>query len=207
MEGIYVDTTPEGYWADAKGNLIPEGNVKEIDKLRDGVVKELIGKAKNISGTIAAFKGEAMGDIEAFVEMSAEKYEAKIGGKKGNVTLYTHNGRYKIVRQIGDNMRFDERINAAKALIDECLLEWTEDGRDEIKTIVASAFDVDKEGDVNVPKILALRRHDINDPRWQRAMKAISESLQIVGTKPYVRFYERKEDGSYKPISLDIASS
>ena len=132
-----------------------------------------------------------MGDIEAFIEVSAEKYDAKLGGKKGNVTLYSYDGQYKIVRQVGDNLRFDERVNAAKALSEECLLEWTKEGCDEIKTIVASAFDVDKEGEVKVPKILALRRHEIDDPRWQRAMKAIADSLQIVGTKPYVRFYER----------------
>lgn len=38
-------------------------------------------------------------------------------------------------------------------------------------------------------------------------MQAICESVQVVGTKTYMRFYERV-DGSeqYTPISLDFAS-
>ena len=39
------------------------------------------------------------------------------------------------------------------------------------------------------------------------AMKAISESLQVVGSKEYIRFYERiGSSDQYQPISLDIAA-
>lgn len=207
MPNLHDDTIPDGYRRDAKGNLIPEDNVKEIDKFRDELVNELIGKAKAASGVVATLKSEAMGDIEAFVEMSAEKYDAKIGGKKGNVTLYSFDGRYKIVRQNSENLTFDERLQAAKALIDECFRDWTKEGRPEVKTIINDAFQVDQEGKINVARILALRRLDINDERWLKAMKAIGDSLQVIGTKLYVRFYERQEDGSYKPIPLDIASA
>lgn len=199
-------TIPDGYWMDAKGNLVADGNVKEVDKLRDELVKELALQAKMHRGGIANFKGTAMGDIEAFIETSAEKYDTKLGGKKGNVTLFSFDGRYKIVRQITEHLTFDERLQAAKALIDECLREWTEDGRDEVKTIINDAFHVDQEGKINVGRILGLRRLDIVDERWGRAMKAISDSLQVVGSKPYIRFYERDEDGKYNPIPLDIAA-
>ena len=38
-------------------------------------------------------------------------------------------------------------------------------------------------------------------------MRAISESIQPIGTKTYVRFYERIEGSDeYRPISLDIAA-
>ena len=32
---------PEGYWLDPKGNLVPDANVKEIDKLRDQTVRRI----------------------------------------------------------------------------------------------------------------------------------------------------------------------
>ena len=54
---------------------------------------------------------------------------------------------------------------------------------------------------------LALRRLDIRDEKWQKAMQAISESLQVVGSKEYIRFYERVGDSDqYQPISLDLAT-
>jgi len=34
----------------------------------------------------------------------------------------------------------------------------------------------------------------------------VSESLQVVGSKAYIRIYERQADGSYKPMPLDVAA-
>lgn len=194
------------YWQDAKGNLTPEELVKEIDKERDALVQEWVEKAKALNTEISRFKGGIFGDIQAFVELSAEKYGAKLGGNKGNVTLYSYDGKYKIQRAINDHLQFDERIQAAKMLIDECLNEWSEGSRPELKALIERAFDVDKEGNLNTSRILGLRRVDIKDPRWLNAMQAISESVQVVNSKAYVRVYERIGDSDqYQPISLDVA--
>lgn len=197
---------PEGYWKDARGALIPEDMIKPIDRERDALVRDLVSAAKGLNGALKNFKDSSMADIAAFVELSAEQYGAKIGGVKGNVTLYSFDGKYKIQRAISEHMQFDERIQAAKSLIDECLQEWTEGSRSEIKTLIERAFDVDKEGNLNTNKILALRRVDIQDDRWKRAMDAISESVQVVGSKSYIRIYERiGESDQYRAISLDMA--
>ncbi|MFK5239035.1 DUF3164 family protein [Glaesserella parasuis] len=197
---------PEGYWKDARGALIPEDMIKPIDRERDALVRDLVSAAKGFNRALKNFKDSSMADIAAFVELSAEQYGAKIGGVKGNVTLYSFDGKYKIQRAISEHMQFDERIQAAKSLIDECLQEWTEGSRSEIKTLIERAFDVDKEGNLNTNKILALRRVDIQDDRWKRAMDAISESVQVVGSKSYIRFYERiGESNQYRAISLDMA--
>ncbi|EFA27968.1 conserved hypothetical protein [Haemophilus influenzae HK1212] len=51
-----------------------------------------------------------------------------------------------------------------------------------------------------------MRRVDIQDERWQNAMQAISESVQVVSSKAYVRLYERVgESDQYVPIALDVA--
>jgi hypothetical protein len=38
-----------------------------------------------------------------------------------------------------------------------------------------------------------------------QAMEAIKESIRVVGTASYIRFYQRNELGEYDPISLDLA--
>jgi len=199
-------TIPPGYWQDAKRNLVPESMVKEIDKLKDKTVKELVAKALKVKADIAEFKASAMADIQALIEISAERYEVKLGGEKGNVSIYCYDGRFKVVRQVAERQAFDEGLQAAKALIDECLREWTEDGRDEVKIIVNDAFNVDKEGKLNSGRILSLRRLDITDERWLKAMKAISDSVLVIDSKSYIRFYERDSNGKYNPIPLDIAA-
>lgn len=196
---------PEGYLRDARGALIPQETIKPIDLARNDLVQEIVGKARAVSEHLAEFKTRTFADIEAFIELSAEKYDAKLGGKKGNVSLVSFDGRYKILRAVQESLTFDERLQAAKALIDECLTEWTEGARAEVRAIVNDAFRVDQAGNIRTAQVLGLRRMPFEDERWQRAMNAISEAVQVVGSKAYVRAYERDDTGKYQPISLDMA--
>lgn len=198
---------PEGYWADSKGKLTHESVVRPIDKERDRLVKELFTQAVSVSAVLAEFKNRAFGDIAAFVSLSLEQYKVDVGGKKGNVTLYSYNGQYKIMRAIQDSMKFDERILAAKELIYQCVTEWTEGARPEAKAIIDHAFKTDNDGNLSVARILSLRKLDITDPRWVSAMDAIGESLQVVSSKSYIRVYERVGDtDNYRQIPLDLAA-
>ncbi|WP_397458186.1 DUF3164 family protein [Pseudomonas asplenii] len=198
---------PDGFRKDAKGHLVPLDLIKPIDLARDQLVTELVDKAKVLSQALAVFKASAFGDIKAFVDMSAEQYKAAIGGKKGNVTLLTFDGRYKVIHAVQDSIKFDERLQAARALIDECAAEWTQDARSEVRVLVNEAFRTDKSGEISTGRVLGLRRLEIKDERWQRAMQAIGEAVQVVGSKSYIRVYERIGDSDqYAAIPLDIAS-
>lgn len=198
---------PGGYWKDANGNLIPESKVKDIDKLRHQVVMDLCLKAETHAQVLRTFKTDAMQEVSALVSTSLEQYGVKTGGEKGNVTLMSFDGRYKLVRQMQDKIVFGEQLMAAKALIDECVHEWAQGASDNIKALVSHAFQTDKEGKINTGRVLSLRRLDIRDQKWQAAMQAIADSLQVASTKPYVRFYKRNEtSGEYLAISLDVAA-
>ncbi len=207
MSQMNLDSpSPEGYMQDAQGRLVPAETVRPIDKARDDLVREKVAKALALQKNLRDFKYELLDDINAFVEMSVERYDVKMGGKKGNVTLATYDGAYQIQRQISEHLAFDEGLQAAKALIDECLREWTQSDRAETRALIDYAFQVDKEGRINTGRILGLRRVNITDERWQRAMRAIGESLLVTGTRAYVRLYERDAHGRYNAIPLDLAA-
>lgn len=200
------NTMPEGYMQNAQGYFVPVEQIRPIDLERDVLVKELIVGFKGISRTLKSFKSKSFGDIDAFVQLSGERYDVKIGGGKGNVTLMSFDGKYKIVRAYSETLSFDEGLIAAKELVDECLREWCAESRPELRAVVEQAFKVDKKGRINTAAVLALRRLEIADERWQRAMQAIGDSLQVCDTKGYIRAYERDGNGAYQPISLDFAS-
>ncbi|MED9626579.1 DUF3164 family protein [Escherichia coli] len=196
----------EGYWVDARGVMTPESLIKDIDRDREQLVGELVEMVIAASASLRELKLRAFGDIQAFIDLSAEKYGAVKGGKKGNITLYSFDGRYKIQRAMQDRIALDERIQTAKALIDDCLADWTEGARPEIKAIISEAFSTDKEGNINTGRVLALRRLDITEERWDNAMKLIGEAVQVVGSRRYIRVYERVGDSDeYRAIPLDIA--
>lgn len=199
------NSTPQ-YMENTQGHLVPIETVKPIDMERNSLVLELMDKARQLAGTLAAFKATALDDIQAFVELSGERYGANLGGKKGNVTLLSYDGRFKLIRSVDDFITFDERLQAAKALIDDCLKRWTEGSNANLRAIVNDAFQVDKTGRINTNRVLGLRRLDIQDETWKQAMQAISDSVQVVSSKNYIRFYERQADGSYTQMNLNIAA-
>lgn len=201
------EAIPTGYWENAKGNLVPDSKVKAIDKLRDQLVKELCGVAEVRSQDMTKFKFKTLGDVHAFIETSVEQYGVKAGGKKGNVTLMTFDGKQKVVLQMQDRITFGEQLQAAKVLIDKCVIRWSAGSNDNIKVLVNDAFQVDKEGLINTGRVLGLLRLEIEDEDWKLAMKAIADSRQVADTKPYLRFYKRKDvSGDWQPISLDLAA-
>lgn len=197
---------PDGYKQDAKGALWPIANLRQIDITRDELVHEIVARAKAQSEALAKFKAGVFGDIEAFVQLSGEKYGVNMGGKKGNVSLLSFDGKYKVQRAVSESLAFDERLQIAKELVNQCIHLWSEGSRSEIRALINDAFQVDKEGRVNTARILGLRRLEITDEKWQTAMRAIGESIQVAGSKTYFRVYERVGDSEqYQPISLDIA--
>jgi Protein of unknown function (DUF3164) len=198
---------PPGYWEDANGSLVPLSKIKPIDKDRHQVVSDLCVEAKKASAALFAFKTTATQAINDFVERSLAEYDVKHGGNKGNVTLVGFDGRFRIVRQMQETITFDERLQAAKALIDECIQGWSKGSNANIKVLVNDAFQVDQQGKISTGRVLRLRRLDIKDAAWQRAMQAISDSLRVSSTKPYIRFYERDDaTGEYQAINLDVAA-
>ena len=198
---------PDNFMEDGRGRLVPKSLVPEIDQTRDDLVRGIFKNATALQSELIAFKRAAMGDVQAFVELSAEKYGVQLGGQKGNVQLVSFDGRLKVQISIAEHITFDERLKAAKTLVDECLTNWTEAGRDEIKMIVMDAFQVDKNNCLNVRQILGLRRFDIDDPTWRRAMDAISDSVQVTGSKSYIRVYQRSgQDDRWTPVTLDLAA-
>ncbi|VVA47012.1 hypothetical protein SERVES_00715 [Serratia ficaria] len=195
----------DGYRKNAQGHLVPENLIRPVDKLRDDVVLKIVSAAKVLREVMAVFKIESMGQIEDFVDLSASEYGVEFGGAKGNVLLSSFDGRYQVRRAIGDHRVFDERIQAAKKLIDECLIAWSDGASDNLRALVEHAFRVNKQGRIDVNQVLSLRQLDIDDDKWRDAMEAIADSITVTGTSQYLRIYERQPNGKYVQISLDIS--
>lgn len=200
-------TIPAGYWPDAKGNLIPEAKVKPIDKVQHELVNRLCVMAKDQSAILAVFKRHTADELAAFVSLSGSEYGVQVGGDKGNVTLLSFDGKYKVVRQMSDSISFGPQLLAAKQLIDNCVHRWAAGANDNIRALVNHAFQTDQAGKINTARVLALRQLDIKDEEWLRAMQAIADSIQTTSSKPYLRFYERNDaTGEYLPIVLSVAA-
>ena len=199
-------TNSEGTMRNARGQDIPVRLVKEVDRLRDEVVMQTVRSFERLNAELGAAKKQVTQDVEAFLALSAGRFGQDLGGKKGNVTLYSYDGQYKVVRSIADNMVFDEGLAAAKELIDQYLSDIMRDVPGDARMLVEKAFRPNAAGRISTSAVLSLRSLSINDPRWITAMHAISESLQVMSSKAYVRVYRKDAQDNWQPISVDFAA-
>ncbi|MDA8230370.1 MAG: DUF3164 family protein [Magnetospirillum sp.] len=197
------------YMKDAKDRLTPIELVKDTDKLEDQLVRKLLGHADDLNQQIARFKGHCFDDVGAFLDLLAEKYGWRPrDGAKGNMTFTTYDGCMKVQVAVADTLMFGPELQIAKGLIDECIAEWAEGSRAEIRALVEHAFRTDKEGQVSREAVFSLRKIDIDDERWKSAIQAINDSIRVQGSKTYLRFYRRANStGRWENVTIDLASA
>jgi hypothetical protein len=201
---LMIDGVP--HMEDARGAKVPVSLIKPQHLLQDEMVRKIIGYGIALSDQVSRFLAHTFDDIGGFEALLAQEYGAKVGGAKGNKTLMTHDGLFKVQVQVADYIDFGPELQTAKTLIDECMNEWAAGARDELRAIVTRAFNTDKPGKINRSEIFMLLRLEIEDPRWKEAMKAIRDAMRIVGSKSYVRLYRRDtQDGAWQPITIDLA--
>jgi hypothetical protein len=203
-----VEISGKRYMPDAKGALVPVELVKPQHRLQDEMVREIFALAEVEAVRLSELKARAFDQLDQLQQLLEQNYGVKARGEKGNQTYYSYDGLQRIVVQVADLIRFGPELQAAKALIDECFSEWSADAHPMVRAFVARAFSVDKEGQVNRGALLALKRYEVEDLRWQRAMTAIADSVQVIDTKPYIRFSKRSDhDGAWENVSLNIATA
>lgn len=203
-----ASAAPATYMVDAQGRLVPVSTIRPEDLLIDQTVAKIIGFAKPLADQVGRFKGHCFDDVGAMMELLAERYGSSVGGRKGNMTLTSFDGLKKVTVQVADTLVFGPELQIAKGLVDRCIEKWASDVNDHIRVLVNHAFQVDKEGKINHAALFQLRRAQIDDPDWQNAMAALTDSIRIAGSKSYIRFYERAStDASWKPIVIDLAAA
>ena len=205
----FADNVPAGYQRDAKGRLVPENQIRDVDRLEDQLVRKLLGHAEDINRQIARFCTHCENDVDAFNQLISEKYGAKPrGGRKGGMQFSSFDGCLQVRFVAADVVDFGPGLQVAKSLIDECIAEWSEGSNPGIVTLVQRAFEVDKAGNISLEKIRAVRRVEIDDPRWLRAMKAIDDSERTIATKVYPTFRRRQSpEHKWRQITIDLASA
>ena len=202
-----IEITGNQYLRNARGDLVPLANVKAMDLLQDEMVRKAIAYAEDLSAELARFQSHAYADIAAADALLDQEYGVKAKtSTKGNRSFTSFDGEYQIKVCVADQISFGPELQAAKKLLDELILERSEGADQLLVALVTQAFSTNKEGKVDTGSILALRRLEVDDPRWADITRAIDDSVKVFGSKSYLRFYRKGADGRMEMIPLDLAS-
>jgi hypothetical protein len=175
--------------------------------LEHQTVGTLIEKAAALRLAMEAFKQAAYADIDAFKEILFAQYGARVGGSKNGIKLHSFDMKQRVEVSSATTVTFGPELDAAKALVDECLERWLSEGSNQyVRTIVMDAFKVGDGGSISPDRVLALRQYEIPDAQWQRAMTAIDEARRAAESRRFIRFHTRETpDGEWKQIVLDAS--
>lgn len=59
---------------------------------------------------------------------------------------------------------------------------------------------------VKQSELFKLRRLDIKNDQWGKAVNALRDAIRVVGSKVFVRFHKRKSlPDKWEPITIDLA--
>lgn len=198
---------PNGYIADARGRLVLIESLSEQDRRRDSLAKELIAEALELEELIATKRKSMQARVDEYLDWLKAAKKVRREKWKGNIQLDSFDGSMRIDRRVNEVLGFNETLQLAKTTLDEWFNEKLEDGDQDLKTAVMSAFNVDQQGRVNKSQILKVLRYDIKDAKWKKAMTLIREAMTILTSRQSTTFYVRDEQGKMRQIILAFVSS
>ena len=201
---------PDGYVMDAKGRLVPEKAVKPHQLLEDQMVRKVVGHAVELANQVRRFRNHVFADAETFQTLLRSEYDVQKRGArgKGNVTFTTFDGLVKFQIDIGERIGFGPELHVAQVAFRSCIDDWTDGAREELRVLVDQAFEADKEGNVSRDAVFRLLRVSFDDPRWKSGQDAIRDSIRVIGSKAYPRFFVRPDqDDEWQAIPINLASS
>ena len=188
---------------DAQGHEYPLSIIDKNIIQRDRVVKRLVSKAEKLSAKIAVEKDKMEKELNKYLQKVAKEYGLHW---KGNAQLISFDERFKIEVNISERLDYNEKLQLAKQLIDNCINRWSENANANLKAIVINAFNVDKKGKISLRRVLSLRKYRIKDKEWEKAMELINESLSVVFSKQYINFYKKDADGKWEQVKLNFSA-
>jgi len=196
----------DGRWIDAAGQPVPPKYVSPVDKKRDALVERLHKTATDLNKRLSVFRRKVLDDVEKYLSDLETHYDVEARTKEGNKMLSNFSNSIRMEVRINKFIEFDERLALAKSIIDDCIRKWSKGSDDKIKALVMDAFKVDKKGNIDRDRVLGLKKLNIKDKDWAKAMDIIYDSIVVVGSRAYLRFSTKDENGRWETIPLDIAA-
>lgn len=196
----------QGNWLDPKGRPVPEEYIRPEDKKKDKLVESILKRVTKLSAKLETEKAEIVASIEKYLQDLAKDNRVREGWK-GNTLLYNFSQNLCIERRIDESISFDERLQMVKTTIDKWISQKLKDTDPTLSKVIAQAFSVDKQGRINTAMLLKLKRIDIQDAEWKKAMQLLDDSIFVKSSKMVLRFRMKgtgTPDNGWSEIGLNF---
>lgn len=202
-----IPAIPEGWIMNSLGHLEPITAANQHRVEEGKFVEELYAKAETISKALEAFAKAAHDDVDAFRQLTMERYGLSKISPTGYAELRSFDGKTVVHLSIGKKLTFGAEADAAKPLFDKCMVKWSAGVNAHAKAMIEHAFRKDRKSQLNADKLWELTQikveGDEKDADWDAAIQALKDAARWVSTRPYIRFH--KQEGREKPDLLKLS--
>ncbi|GFE94842.1 DUF3164 family protein [Acetobacter persici] len=202
----------EGSIMTAGGTELPREVVQGPMLLGHDFTNRLVDAAQALHDLMLGQKEEMWGIIDLYQRSLLAIYNAgrfgRAGGERGTMTITTMDQLRKVTVTTAKYESVTGSVMAAQALVNQVLEDITVDVNPNLRALVNNAFVRDeKTGNISVEKLKGLKGFELDHPLWPDAQRAIEDSIQTIGSRLQIRFYEReKSDLDWKQIPLQFSS-
>jgi len=187
---------PEGYMRDSQGRLVHESTLSEADAMRKRLVTDLVSRAIGEAAAVTKFVEAAYAELYSFCQLSAERFGVR-WGETDSFSMTSICGRFKIACDVDQGIAINESVGAAKALLDECLSDWSAGGKPQAVALLANTFRPTRNGKLSLTRLFDLLRNRdkpefVGEEKFQRLCDALEAAIQTTGKRRYMRFYARR---------------
>jgi hypothetical protein len=176
----------------------------DYEALRNETIDKLVTRAVVLSNMLKDFKTGVFDDLSTLYDLLKE-YSSRHADGKGNFTIESQDGDYKIEFSRQTLGSFDERADqAAFHIIDFVNSRWS--GDVETKELITGILERSK-GKFDIKQIQKLYAMEakFNDPNWLEGIRLFKEAWRPSETKDYTRFWV-KYKGEYQAVNLNFSS-
>ena len=198
-------------WIDEKGLQIPASRVTATEKLKDRKAAQLLREAQKLHKALTAYKRTMADTCQEVFTAVMEENGVKPYNHKGNFTWFNFDRSIKIEASVNERIDFDDAlIAAAKDKFYEFMSKNTAGVDEMIRSLIMDAFSTTR-GRLDAKKVMGLVRYraKINQKRYplfHEAVDLIEQSIRRPDSRTYFRIWERRPDGDYKAVDLNISS-
>lgn len=191
----------------ADGTWISKSQMEPYKVMASDLAEKLFTQAQERSAELSELKKLSFDEMLAFREMMANDYGRTVGGKLGGFSIRSLDGKIRVEFSVTTNIQFGPQLEVAKVYLDEYLTEALTGSSEPIRTLITDAFKMNAKGGVDTSRILGLRKHKFDHPKWAMAMSTIEDAILADSQSVYVRYYQVDPDTKRETrVDLDIAT-
>ncbi len=175
--------------------------VQEVFDLLEAAQKEMI-KARNV----------AVKKINEYLDAKASEYGAKW---KGSATLKSFDESRRIDRKVTQARTYGSDVVMARELIDQYIdeqkkkasktrSEEVKQSVEEMSALLREGIRLDESGNANAKRLEDLRKLNISDPKFKKAMEIVAGARKDGRKKTYYNFSYVGDDGKKQALVMNF---